>query len=144
MPGGGLLIGLSVGFAALGSALAFIIKSLAGVHPLTILAGIVAALLMVVLPLMIVAVAKLRRQDVSVLLEGCGWAVNARMRLDRRQRRHFTHPGPYPPGAKGTPRDGRWRWLFWMSLLALLLAGAGAVYFAHHAPEAIPAPPPPP
>lgn len=124
------LIGLSIAAAALGSALAFITKTFAGLSKTGIVLGLLGAALAVMLPMGVVALLKLRRQDLSALLEGCGWAINARMRLDRKQRRYFTRTVPYPRDAKGTPSDPRW-WLLVAALLIaallIMLAGLGSV-----------------
>jgi cytochrome c-type biogenesis protein CcmH/NrfG len=77
----------------------------------------------VLVPTAIVAALKLRRRDLSAILEGAGWAINARMRLNRRQRRQFTRLPSYPEGAVGTP--GR-RWLLTV-LIVLLLAALGVL-----------------
>jgi len=81
MLGGGLLMGAGVAVAALGSAMAYITKTLAGINPWVAVAGIVVAVLAVMLPISIVAFLKLRRRDLSAILEGSGWGINARMCL---------------------------------------------------------------
>lgn len=92
VPGGpaAILVGLSVSAAAIGSSFAFITKTLSDLSAKQVLLGFVGAVLFVLAPVMLVAVIKLNRQDLSSLLEGCGWAVNARMRFDRLQRHQFT------------------------------------------------------
>jgi hypothetical protein len=117
-----LLLGASVSIAALSSAFAFITKSLAGVSALTILLAVGIGALIVLLPTAIVAAVKLHRRDLSAILEGCGWAINARMRLNRRQRRQFTRREPYPADATGAPRSKRILWLLVLLLLALIVA----------------------
>ncbi len=99
---GGLLMGGSVAIAALTSAAAYITKTLAGVETYKILIGLAAAVMLVMLPTTIVAIIKLRRRDLSALLEGSGWGINARMRLTFRQGRFFTSRPWYPGGAVGT------------------------------------------
>jgi hypothetical protein len=100
-----LLLGASVSIAALGSAFAYIgskavaMGALVAEHPYTTALAILALLAIVFVPTAIVAAIKLRRRDLSALLEGCGWAINARMRLDRRQRHQFTRRLPFPQGA---------------------------------------------
>jgi len=90
----GIVAGLSVSVAALGSALAFVIKQLSSLTLGTLFWGLAATACTlcaaVLLPVGLVAFLKLRGQDLSSLLEGSGWAINARMALTRRQRRHFT------------------------------------------------------
>ena len=98
---GGMLMGGSVAIAALTSAAAYITTTLAGVETYKILIGIAAAVLAVMLPTSIVAIAKLRRRDLSALLEGSGWAINARMCLTFSQGRFFTSRPPLPRGARG-------------------------------------------
>jgi len=99
-----MLIGLSVSAAAIGSAFAFITKTFAGLSSGQLIAGVFGAAALVAVPVSLIAVLKLRRQDLSALLEGCGWAINARMRFDNVQRRSFTRRKPYPLDATGTPQ----------------------------------------
>ncbi len=124
IPGGpaGLLVGLSVSAAAIGSAFAFITKTMSGMSQGQVVGGLLSAALVVVVPVLLVAILKLRRQDLSSLLEGCGWAINARMRFNRAQRRQFTKRRPFPEGASGTP-VGRWVKV----VVAMVCVGAVAV-----------------
>ncbi|MCK5243222.1 hypothetical protein KAR34_12310, partial [bacterium] len=72
-----LLVG-GVTIAALGSAFAYITKALSQVrinHILVALLGVAAAIL---LPGIIAGFSKIRKRNMSVLLEASGWAVNAR------------------------------------------------------------------
>jgi len=121
MLAGGLLMGGGVAVAALGSAVAFITKTLADVVAWKIAVGIAAAVSAVMLPTSIIASIKLRRRDLSSILAGAGWAINARMRLTRRQGRFFTQRPGYPRGARGIRRTG----LF--VVLAVVLLAAVAV-----------------
>lgn len=123
-----VLLALSVGVAALGSAYAFIMKTLAGLAGQHILIGLAATVLAVSLPVLIAAILRLRRQDLSTLLEASGWAINGRMRLTRTLRRTFTGSAPYPKGAVGVPRR-RWARILLLILAAMALA-AGAYYVA--------------
>jgi len=93
---GGMLMGAGVALAALGSALAYITKTLADTSWVAIVIGVLAALLVVLLPTSIVAVLKLRKRDLSAILEGSGWGVNARMRLTSKMARFFSAKPPYP------------------------------------------------
>ena len=106
--GGNLLMGGSIAIAALGSAVAFITKTLASLEWYTIIGGILGAILAVMLPISIIALVKLRRRDLSAILEGSGWAINARMRLDLSQARFFTRRPRYPLGAIGFKRSSWW------------------------------------
>ena len=63
-----------------------------------------------------------RKQDLSSLLEGCGWAINLRMRLNSKLRGQFTTFGKYPKDAKGTPKSRGLLFLL-LAILAVLLLG---------------------
>ena len=99
-----MMMGAGVAVAALGSAVAYITKTLSETNPLAIVLGIVGAVLVVMLPMSIVAILKLRKRDLSAILEGSGWGINARMRLTRKQARFFTERPKYPKGSKGVHR----------------------------------------
>jgi hypothetical protein len=99
----GMLMGLSVSVAAIGSAFAFITKTLTSLSRGQVFLGVLGAALVVMVPVSLIAILKLRRQDLSALLEGCGWAINARMRPTREQRRQFTKAARFPADAEGTP-----------------------------------------
>jgi len=97
---GGMLAGAGVAVAVLGSAVAYITKTLAETDALPIIIGVLAAVLVVILPTSIIAILKLRKRDLSAILEGSGWAINARMRLTRKLSRYFTQRPKYPDGAR--------------------------------------------
>ncbi len=120
--GAGLLLGGGLAIAALGSAVAFITKTLADTSWVAIVIGVFVAVFIVMLPMSIVAFLKLRKQDISAILEGSGWAINARMRLTHRQRRFFTKRPRYPRGAKGIPLLP-WRLILVVLIIAVLAAG---------------------
>ena len=124
-----LFMGVSVAIAALGSAFAFIMKTLVGLWPWPLVLGVAGAVLAVMIPISIVAVMKLRRQDLSAILEGCGWAINARMRLSGKQRRSFTVPGAYPEKAEGVPTVRKGRTVVLLVLLILALGAYCAVRY---------------
>ena len=121
MMGGGLLMGGGIAVAALGSAVAYMTKTIAGLQWWEVLVGLASALFAVVLPISIIAFVKLRRRDLSGVLEGSGWAINARMRLTRGLARFFTQRPKYPQGARGVRRV---RW--WMIAAAIIVV-AGIV-----------------
>ena len=147
MPGGtaGLLMGVSVSAAAIGSAFAFITKTMTSMSRHQVGLGLLGAAAVVVVPVSLIAIIKLRRQDLSALLEGCGWAVNTRMRFDRAQRRQFTRREPYPEEATGTPRK-RWCTMLILAAVALaILIGGGWAWKScrpNRQPQATPAPTP--
>ncbi|MAX27383.1 MAG: hypothetical protein CMJ19_23040 [Phycisphaeraceae bacterium] len=94
---GGVFAAGSVAVAALGSATAYIAQIFAKNGTLKMLGGLLAAVVAVMIPVAIVALLKLMRRDLSSMLEGSGWAINARMRLTRLQADQFTHR-PLVPG----------------------------------------------
>ena len=111
---GGLLMGAGVAVAALGSSIAYITKTLSQIPWFMIAAGILGAILIVMLPITIVAFLKLRRRDLSAILEASGWGINARMRLTTAQGRFFTRRPPYPKGSRGVG------WLTWPRVILVL------------------------
>lgn len=142
---GGVLAGGGLAVAALGSAVAFITKTLAGLNWWTIVAGLGGAVLALLLPSMVLAFIKLRRRDLSTVLEGSGWAINARMRLTRRQSHDFTKRPPYPRGARGVRR--LWWWLVLIGVVLALVAASSYYWYQQKQkptspPPAIEAPPP--
>ena len=116
---GGLLAGGGIALAALGSSAAFVVKTFASLTWESTLAGILAAVAAVAVPASLVAHLKLRRRDLSAILEASGWAINARMRLTRRQAEYFTCVPGYPSGARGVGGRPWWVW----ALLAAAIAG---------------------
>ena len=79
---GGLLAGGGIALAALGSSAAFVVKTFASLTWQSTLAGILAAVAAVAIPASFVAHLKLRRRDLSAILEASGWAINARNAID--------------------------------------------------------------
>lgn len=121
---GSMLMGAGIAFAALGSAAAFISKTLAGMSGLAIAISVICIILALMLPISIMVIIKLRRQDLSSLLEGNGWAINARMRLNNKLRRHFSRTGIFPKDAVGTPVKRLRRNLIIVALLIVIAAAA--------------------
>ena len=116
--------------AALGSAAAYITKTLSSIAPLTIVLSILGAILLAMLPMSVVAFLKLRRRDLSAILEGSGWAINARMRLTRKQGRFFTKRPGYPQGSTGI-RSRKWGWYLLILLLLTVIIVGGYLWHNH-------------
>ncbi|MBQ9726700.1 MAG: hypothetical protein IJV65_04255 [Kiritimatiellae bacterium] len=116
---GGLFMTASIAIAALGSAFAFLAKSVSEMSWTSRIVTLVVLLAVVFGPIVLAGVLKLMRQDLGPIIEGCGWAVNKSMRLTRRLRRQFTLRLPYPKEADGTPCKR-----FVAGLLTLLVAAA--------------------
>jgi len=117
---GSMLAGGGIAMAAVGSSLAYVSKIIVE-FPVAVGIGLCGAVLAVVIPNAILAYVRLKKQDLSAILEGSGWAINARMRLTYQQRRHFTRKPAYPLSVKGIGVIG------WM-LTAACIMGAAAVY----------------
>lgn len=75
-----MLIG-GVAVAALGSAFAYIAKTFANMGIQKALLGVLVGVVLIMVPILIVALTKLYRRNLSGILEASGWAINARMRL---------------------------------------------------------------
>jgi hypothetical protein len=99
------LLGGGLAFAAVGSSLAFIAKTLSEVNPLHLGAVVLALGGIVTLSSGLLGYLKLRSRDMSALLEAAGWAVNFRMKLTRRLGRLFTHRRELPKDAVKRRRD---------------------------------------
>ena len=100
-----LLLGGGLAFAAVGSSLAFIVKTLSEVNPLHLAAAVLALGSIVTFSSGLLGYLKLRSRDMSALLEAAGWAVNFRMKLTRRLGRLFTHRRELPKDAVKRRRD---------------------------------------
>jgi len=104
----GLLAGGGIAVAALGSSVAFITKTLASLSWLELVGSLLILLAAVIVPATLVAFLKLRSRDLSSILEGSGWGINARMRLTRKQAGTFTHFPPYPINSSGLGHKSWW------------------------------------
>ena len=119
---GPMLAGGGVALAALSSSLAFVLKTLASISPLKILFGLALLLFLCLGPAALVAYLKLRSRDLSAVLEGNEWGINARMRLTTIQARQFTQ-SPRHPGYVGSSMS-------WILIIGLIvLAGCLAYFF---------------
>jgi len=95
-----ILLGGGVAVAALGTGFAYVTKALKDVHYYHILYVVGGILLIVIVPTLISALVKLSRRNISMLLEACGWAVNAKLKLNARLGGLFTLKPPFPRGAQ--------------------------------------------
>jgi len=132
----GLLVGGGIAFAALGSTLAYVVTALANVHPINALRAVLAIVAIVAGISAFFGWLKLRRRDMSLLLEANGWAVNVNMKITRRIGLFFTNVPDLPKNTQIEhldllaplkqpiePQRGR---ALWIALL-LLIAGIAAV-----------------
>jgi len=93
-----LLVGGGFAIAALGGVFAYVTKTLSQVKPVHVIAVLLGVLALIIVPAAVAAIFKLRRRNLSMILEACGWAMNAPMHLTRRIGRLFTSVPPAPAG----------------------------------------------
>ena len=105
--------------AAIGSSLAFVLKTLASLTVSKILIGFLSLFLAFFIPAALVAYIKLRNRDLSAILEGNTWGINARMKLTSAQAKKFTQ-APRHPGFVGGVVS---RWIAFGLSLGLLGLG---------------------
>jgi hypothetical protein len=79
---GGMLAGGGVAIAALSSSFAFISSTLSSVDRVYFLYTALVFLLFILVPSLVAGLLKLRKRDISLVLEACGWAINGPMRLN--------------------------------------------------------------
>ena len=89
----------SVGLAAIGSSVAFIIKSLSAVSGWRLAGWVILVLLIISLPPVISGIYKLRKRNLGLFLEAAGWAINLPLRLNTGAGKLFTYTPRYPVGA---------------------------------------------
>jgi hypothetical protein len=100
-----LMLGGGIAIAALGSSLAYVTKALSQVTPIQILVTLAGLAIFILLPGMIMGFLKVRKRDMSVLLEALGWAVNVHMRLNNSLGKLFTHTPHLPKDARKERKD---------------------------------------
>lgn len=122
------MVGVAVG--AVGGALALLVDSVKGLHWWQWIAIIAGIMLVISGPAMIKAWLKLRKRNLSPLLNANGWAVNAKVLVNVRFGETLTHIAKYPvvkmkdPFVKKMP--------VWKKILlwfAAIVVVAGIVYF---------------
>ncbi|MFA6478292.1 MAG: hypothetical protein WCV67_08245 [Victivallaceae bacterium] len=89
----------SIGLAAIGSSIAFIIKSLSAVSGWRIAGWVILILLIISLPPVISGIYKLRKRNLGLFLEAAGWAINLPLRLNAGTGSIFTYTPRYPAEA---------------------------------------------
>ncbi len=95
-----LLLGGGVAIAALGASFGYVTTALSKVKPIHILGTLAGLVAVVLLPGIIIGFTKIRKRDMSILLEAAGWALNAHMRLSATLGRLFTHVPRLPKDAR--------------------------------------------
>jgi hypothetical protein len=134
----GTVAAMGVAVGAIGGALGAIATGLARLAPWQLPLVVVAVILAISLPSMAIAWLKLRQRTVGPILEGNGWAVNGRVKINIPFGTKLTEVAHLPPGARRSLEDPyedkeakRRRRLFWLILLVALAVGIRAhnVYF---------------
>jgi len=100
-----LMLGGGLAIAALGSSFAYITQALSEVKPVQVLVALLGLAMVVLLPSIFAGFVKIRRRDMSGLLEASGWAVNVHMRLNMTMGRLFTHTPHLPKDARKERKD---------------------------------------
>lgn len=122
-PSGNMLAGGGIAIAALGSSAAFITKIFSELQPLDLVKGLMVAVLAVLIPSSIIALLRLSKRDLSILLEGAGWAINSRMRLNAAQCRAFTRKPKFPKDSQLIRDPEWWLWrLLWIVFAIWLIS----------------------
>lgn len=109
---------IGIGVGMVGAAAASLMAAISNMSALQIAISIVALILVVSLPSVILTWFKLRKRDLGVILNACGWAINRPMRFSMKRARAFTVCAP-----SSCCR------IVIAILLLLALAGAAAWYF---------------
>jgi hypothetical protein len=123
----GLVVAGGLVVAALGSAAAFALQTLAKIAPLRVFAGALGLVVAIMALSAFLGWLKLRKRDLSTMLEACGWAFNVRIYLTRRHSLRFTSVPPLPKDSVRQrimlpPADEQGSSLFGAILLVLLAA----------------------
>ena len=142
---GSTLMGGSVAFAALGSSLAFITKQLSELQIHKIILGLAIIIALIMIPTAIVAFLKIRKRNLSALLQASEWAINDRMLLGYKLSKLLSNKPALPAGAVSEQRDQLERILKnvvlededaqdfhpWAMLASVLCIGLGGAQTAH-------------
>jgi len=129
----GTVAAMGVAVGAIGGALGAIATGLAKLAVWQLPLVLVALVLLISLPSMVIAWLKLRQRTLGPILEGNGWAINGRVKINIPFGTALTNVATLPPGAQRSLDDpyedkaavARRRWLiFWVLVFgAAALAG---------------------
>ncbi|HEX2571692.1 MAG TPA: hypothetical protein VH877_19185 [Polyangia bacterium] len=132
-----LLLGGGIALAAVGSALAYLVTALSRVEPLHVLAALGSVFAVIILVSGFLGWLKLRRRDMSLVLEASGWAVNLRIKITRGVGRLFAFEPAWPEGAVKDKRDlvqdpsERSSWPLVLIIGGMAVAGAAYYYYVY-------------
>jgi hypothetical protein len=97
---GQILMGGGIAFAAIGSAMAYIVSQVSALTPMQWVLGLLGLLAILALPSAAFAYIKIYNRNLAVLLEASGWAMNDRLRLTMQLGLLLTRRPARPPGSK--------------------------------------------
>lgn len=100
-----LLLGGGIAFAAIGSSLTYLLRTVTQIDLLKAGLSLVGVVVVVAVFSALVGWSRLRKRDMSAMLEACGWAVNFRMYMTHRLDRLFTRAPSIPKDAHTERRD---------------------------------------
>ncbi len=87
---------IGIGIGMVGAAAASLMAAISSMPAWKVAVSVVALVLIVSVPSMILAWFKLRKRDLGVVLNACGWAINRPMRFSMKRARGFTKCAPNP------------------------------------------------
>jgi hypothetical protein len=101
-----MLLGGGIGIAGIGSAFASVMNALKGEGVMLKIGLFILGIVVVVAtPIIIAAILKLRHRNIGMILEACGWSINASMRVNRKLGLLFTRIPAYPRNSRRTAFD---------------------------------------
>ena len=106
---------IGIGIGMVGAAAASLMAAISSMPAWKIGIALVALVLIVSVPSMILAWFKLRKRDLGVVLNACGWAINRPMRFSMKRAAAFTKCAPNPMAK------------VWFAILVLLLVALGGL-----------------
>jgi hypothetical protein len=95
----GIFAAIGIAIGAIGGALTSVFSGLLHLSPLMWPFAVAAALLIISGPSMLLAALKLRQRNLGPLLEGTGWSVNGRVKINMPLGAALTDRGVLPPGS---------------------------------------------
>jgi type III secretory pathway component EscS len=96
-----MLLGGGIGIAGVGSAFASVINALKDNTVIfKISMFLVGIILVIAIPIIISAIMKLRRRNIGMFLEACGWSINTSMRLNLKMGLLFTRIPAFPENSE--------------------------------------------
>lgn len=125
----GTVAALGVAVGAIGGALATLATGLARLAPWQLPLVVLAVILAISLPSMVIAWLKIRQRTLGPILDGNGWAINGRVKVNMPLGLKLTHAAHLPPKARRSlddpyeDKDARRRRRIWFVAVLLLIAG---------------------